>query len=69
MRTIGPPLQRGQFRHAPQIVDHVSTPIVEKEVLSTLSLHVLAPQPVANMIMLAQDAIEELCLHPFKDLK
>ncbi len=63
MRDVRPLLQRGHFRHAPQIVDRVSTPIVEKEVLSTLSLHVPAPQPIANMIMFpVQDAIEELVL-------
>ncbi len=63
VRDVRPPLQRGHFKHAPQIVDDVFTPIVEKEVLSTLSLHVPALQPIANMIMFpAQDAIEELVL-------
>ncbi len=52
MRAIEPPLQRGQLKHASQIIDHVSTPRAEREMLSTLSLHVLAPQLVVNMIML-----------------
>jgi hypothetical protein len=66
-RVVGPPLQMGWLKPTSQIVDLVSPPKAKREVISTLSPHVLASQPTMDVIMLpTKMPLKSSCSHMFE---